>query len=72
MGLGRATRGLAGGVGICCMTGVLGGSVYNFHDYRHDFDEDMTLWVFWTMELEQGYAGLAFFSGAPLIERRSC
>jgi hypothetical protein len=26
----------------------------------HDFDEDMTLWVFWAMELEQGYAGLAF------------
>jgi hypothetical protein len=40
----------------------------------HDFDEDMTLWVFWAMELEQeqGYAGLAFFSGAPLMGRRSC
>lgn len=27
---------------------------------------------FWAMELEQGYAELAFLSGAPLRERRSC
>lgn len=64
MGLGRATRGLAGGVGICSMPGVLGEGVYIiFMIIDHDFDEDMTLWIFWAMELEQGYAGLAFSRG---------
>lgn len=54
--------------------GVGGGVYITFMIIGHDFDEDMTLWVFWAMELEQeqGYAGLAFFSGAPLMERRSC
>lgn len=41
MGLGRATRGLAGGVGICRMTGVSKrGRVYiTFMIIAHDFDE---------------------------------